>query len=207
MAAAEPRIQRVRLRSVSASPPIVLASGSPRRRELLAGLGLTFEVCPADVDETPRSGEAPAELVARLSSDKASAIASARSEALVIAADTVVVLADDVLGKPRDAAENRAFLSRLAGRSHQVLTGHTLMLAGRTLQRLCRTKVVFRPLDDGEIASYVASGEGLDKAGGYGIQGLGAALVPRIDGCYFNVVGLSVATMVTCARELGVVLV
>ena len=207
MAAGERREQRVRLRSVSAPPPIVLASGSPRRRDLLAGLGLTFEVCPADVDETPRAGEAPAELVARLSSDKASVIAVARPEALVIAADTVVVLADEVLSKPGDAAENRAFLSRLSGRSHHVLTGHTLMLAGRTVQRLCRTEVAFRPLADDEMERYVASGEGLDKAGGYGIQGLGAALVPRIDGCYFNVVGLSVATLVTGARELGVALV
>lgn len=187
--------------------PIVLASGSPRRRELLAGLGLAFEVAPADVDETPEPDEAPLDLVRRLAAAKAAAVADARPEALVIAADTVVVIDGRALGKPRDAAENRDFVRELSGRSHTVFTGHALALGGRSEVEVCRTEVTFRPLDDGEIERYVGSGEGLDKAGGYGIQGLGAALVPRVEGCYFNVVGLSLATVVAAARRLGVALV
>jgi septum formation protein len=189
------------------APAIVLASGSPRRRDLLAALGLDFEVRPAEVDESPLPGESSAELVARLSWIKASTVASVRPGALVIAADTVVVLDGEVLSKPVDAAENRTFIARLAGRRHRVLTGHTLMLGGRCAGEVCRTEVEFRPLDAAEIERYIASGEGLDKAGGYGIQGLGASLVPRIEGCYFNVVGLSLATVVACASRLGVALV
>lgn len=164
-------------------------------------------MCPADIDETPRPLEPPQELVARLSGEKAAVVAAERPDALVIAADTVVVYAGTVLNKPRDVAENRAFLRRLAGRSHTVFTGHTLMLGEGSAQRLRRTEVSFRSLADDEIDRYVASGEGLDKAGGYAIQGLGAALVERIDGCYFTVVGMSLASVVTCARSLGVVLV
>jgi septum formation protein len=189
------------------SPPLVLASGSPRRRELLAGLGLRFTVLPADIDESPRSSETPEGLVHRLASAKATAVAASHAGALVIAADTVVVVDGRVLGKPRDAAENRAFLHDLAGRRHTVLTGHALALGARTDVEVCRTEVVFRDLAADEIDRYVASGEGLDKAGGYGIQGLGAALVPRVEGCYFNVVGLSLATVVAAARRLGVALV
>jgi septum formation protein len=187
--------------------PLVLASGSPRRRELLTGLGLRFEVRPAEVDESSRPDEGPEQLVARLSAAKAERAAAARPDALVIAADTVVVCDSEILGKPADAKENREFLQRLAGRAHRVYTGHCLRLADRTAARVCRTEVTFRNLSGAEIDRYVATGEGLDKAGGYGIQGRGAALVPRIEGCYFNVVGLSLATVVELAGELGAVLV
>jgi septum formation protein len=187
--------------------PLLLASGSPRRRELLSGLGLQFEVSPAEVDESARPGEEPEQLVTRLSAAKADRGAAARPDALVIAADTVVVCDGEILGKPVDADENRAFLERLAGRGHLVYTGHCLRRGDRTAARVCRTEVTFRELSGAEIDRYVATGEGLDKAGGYAIQGRGAALVPRIEGCYFNVVGLSLAAVVDLARELGAVLV
>lgn len=188
-------------------PKLVLASTSPRRRELLASLGLEFEVRPADIDESARPGEAPEALVARLSLEKAAAVAALEPCALVIAADTVVVLDAQVLGKPRDATENRAFLARLSGREHEVFTGHSLRLGEREAGVVKRTRVRFRALEPGEIGSYVATGEGLDKAGGYGIQGRGAALVSHIEGCYFSVVGLSLAALVEHARRLGVRLV
>lgn len=186
---------------------LVLASGSPRRRDLLDALGLRFDVLPTDIDETPGIGESPADLVERLSRTKAEAALAACPEALVIAADTVVVVDDDILNKPADALQNRAFLARLAGRAHRVLTGHTLLYGGRCEILVVDTEVRMRALDDGEIARYVDSGEGLDKAGGYAIQGRGSALVSSINGCYFNVVGMSVAAVVDGARRLGVMLV
>ncbi len=187
--------------------PIVLASGSPRRKELLESLDLRFEVLPVDIDERPTPGEAPAALVDRLSQEKAGAAAQRRPDALVIAADTVVVVDDAILGKPRDAGENLSFLDRLAGRPHHVFTGHTLLRGDRRESVVVDTEVTMRALDRAEIERYVASGEGLDKAGGYAIQGRGSALVRELSGCYFNVVGLSVATVVEAARRLGVELV
>ncbi|MCA9835280.1 MAG: septum formation inhibitor Maf [Trueperaceae bacterium] len=187
--------------------PIVLASGSPRRRELLAGLGLKFAVQPADIDEESFKAESPAELVSLLSSEKARVIAAQVSDALVIAADTVVVIDGEVLNKPKDLAENRRFIERLANRQHEVFTGHTLVYGGEVETRVKRTTVQFRALSEAEIERFVATGEGLDKAGGYAIQGYGAALINHIEGCYFNVVGLSVSTVVEAAKTLGVELV
>ena len=186
---------------------IVLASASPRRRELLRALDLSFEVLPVDIDERPEPGETARALVERLSRQKAEAAAARRRDALVIAADTVVVVDDAILGKPRGPAENRAFLAVLAGRAHHVCTGHSLVAGTRRETTVVTTEVTMRPLDEGEIERYVASGEGLDKAGGYAIQGRGSALVSGVSGCYFNVVGLSVATVVETARRLGVTLV
>ena len=188
-------------------PPIILASGSPRRRDLLAGLNLDFEIIPADIDESVLPGEAPAALVERLSVLKAKTVADAHPDALVLAADTVVVLDGSILGKPVDKAENEAFIKRLAGRKHEVYTGHALLFRGGLERSVQRTEVHFRDLTDEEITAYVATGEGLDKAGGYAIQGYGAALIPHINGDYFNVVGLSVATIVVAAARLGVRLV
>lgn len=188
-------------------PPLVLASGSPRRRELLLGLDLQFRIVPAEIDETPESGEGAAQMVARLSAAKAQAVSARFPDALVVAADTIVVVDGEMLAKPRDDAENLGFLKRLSARTHEVLTGHTLRLDERTLSRVVRTEVEFRELAADEMRRYVESGEGRDKAGGYAIQGRGAALVPRIEGCYFNVVGLSLATVVELAQELGVSLV
>ncbi len=190
-----------------ALPAIVLASASPRRAQLLASLGLKFEVAAPDVDETPAAGEGPAELVGRLALAKVAALAANYPDALVIAADTTVALGGELLNKPADEGENRAFITRLAGREHEVFTGHALAFGGRTETTVVRTIVEFRPLSDAEIARYCASGEGLDKAGGYGIQGLGGALIAGIRGCYPNVMGLSVVNVVMAARRLGVTLV
>lgn len=186
---------------------LVLASASPRRLELLRGLGLRFTVVPADVDETVAAGETAERLVARLSSDKAAAVAAAFPGSLVIAADTTVVVDGSILNKPADDAENREFLLRLAGREHVVHTGHALRFDGRSESVVVSTIVRFRALSLAEIDRYVATVEGADKAGGYAIQGRGAALIEGIDGCYSNVVGLSLPTVVTAAARLGVTLV
>ena len=187
--------------------PIILASGSPRRRDLLAGLGVVFEVVAADIDETAQVGETPAGLVARLSEAKGKKVAHKNRDALVIAADTVVVLDDEILGKPADTAQNRDYIARLAGRRHTVYTGHALICGGAADVSVRTSDVTFRPLSESELDWYAATGEGLDKAGGYAIQGKGAALIPHINGCYFNVMGLSVAATVKAAARLGVRLV
>jgi len=181
------------------APSLVLASGSPRRRELLAALGLSFEVEVPDVDESQRPGEAPDVMVLRLASAKARAVAARRAPGLplVIAADTTVVLDGEAI----------AFVARLAGRAHVVHTGHAVRLGGREVKALRSTVVRFRALEPQEIEAYAATGEGLDKAGGYAIQGLGATLIEGIDGCYGAVVGLSLPAVVLAARELGVRLV
>lgn len=188
-------------------PPLILASASPRRRDLLSNLGLTFEVVPADVDESFSTEEIPYDLVQRLSAAKAEAIAQRYPDALVLAADTVVVYLEEVLGKPKDADENRAFLQRLSRHTHEVYTGHTLIFGEKRAERVVQTAVRFRGLSEGELERYVATGEGLDKAGGYAIQGHGSALVREVRGCYFNVVGLSVPNVIEMARDLGVELV
>jgi len=186
---------------------VVLASASPRRAALLRALGVEPRVVPADVDETPLVGEDAASLVARLSRAKAAAVALTHPGSLVIAADTTVLLGDEVLNKPGDAAENAAFLAAMSGREHRVLTGHCLRLAGAEEAVVVTTRVRFRQLDPGEIDRYVASGEGVDKAGGYAIQGRGSALVAGIEGCHSNVVGMSVPAVVEAAARLGVRLV
>lgn len=192
----------------AAPPPIVLASGSPRRRALLAGLGVAFEVDVPDVDEARTPGEDAAAMVLRLARAKAAAVAERRSATrptpLVIAADTTVVIDGAVLEKPRDAAEAAAFVARLAGRVHEVHTGHAVRLGAREVAEVRTTRVRFRPLEPDEVEAYAATGEGLDKAGAYAIQGRGAALVEGIEGCYGTVVGLSLPWLVVAARRLGV---
>jgi septum formation protein len=183
---------------------IILASGSPRRRELLKGLRLEFQVIPADIDETPLVSETPRQLVERLSITKAKSVAEGYPNALVIAADTTVALGNQVLEKPKDKQENILFIERLQGRKHDVFTGHALIFKGRLEAEVKHSEVHFRSLTEGEIVAYVETGEGLDKAGGYGIQGRGAALIPHIVGCYFNVMGMSVAAVVELAAKLGV---
>ncbi len=189
------------------NPPLILASASPRRRDLLQNLGLTFEVIPADIDETPLPDESPDTLVNRLSTSKAAAIVSQHPNALIIAADTVVTLEGNVLGKPRDREENKRFIERLSGRTHRVYTGHTAQRGEEVAACVVSTEVWFRELSEREIDWYVATGEGMDKAGGYAIQGYGAALVSEIHGCYFNVVGLSVANLLELVKRLGVELI
>lgn len=186
---------------------VVLASASPRRKALLEALGIVPSVRPADVDETPADGEEAGQLVARLSRLKAHAAAASNPHSLVIAADTTVVLDGIIHNKPGDESENRSFIAALAGREHEVLTGHTLRLGGAEESIVVTTRVAFRNLDEGEIDRYVATGEGLDKAGGYAIQGRGSALVAGINGCHSNVVGLSVPAVIEAAARLGVRLV
>jgi len=182
---------------------VVLASASPRRLELVRRLGVEPQVSAADVDESPRPGEAPASTVARLAAAKARAV-SAPDGALVVAADTEVVLDGAVLGKPSDAGEAAAMLRSLSGRSHLVLTGVHVRRGDREASAVEETVVTFRPLDDDEVAAYVAGTEPYDKAGGYGIQGAGGAFVERIEGSDTNVVGLPLATVVRLAAEVGV---
>lgn len=170
---------------------LVLASASPRRRELLALLGRPFEVVAVDVDEEPRHGEAPEALVERLARTKAAAATQqVGPRAVVVGADTVVVVDDRVVGKPADADEARAVVAALAGRSHRVITGVAVRRDDVEACDIETTVVRFRSMTDGEIAAYVATGEGRDKAGAYGIQGIGGRFVERIEGSYHNVVGL-----------------
>ncbi len=186
---------------------LILASASPRRRELLTNLNFPFEVVPADIDETFTGEENPFDLVRRLSIGKAEAVAAHHPDALVLAADTVVVFRDEVLGKPKTPEENLDFITRLSGHTHEVFTGHALVLGDRRADRVVQTAVRFRKLSDGEIERYVATGEGMDKAGGYAVQGYGSALVREVRGCYFNVVGLSVPNVAELAQTFGFQLV
>lgn len=178
-----------------APPQLVLASASPRRRELLSALGLRFTVRPVDLDETPLPGEDPAVYVERLAREKASAVTG--SGELVLAADTTVVHEGEILGKPADAADAEATLARLAGQEHQVFTGVALWDADRRLlsSRVDRSRVRIAALSAEEVRWYVATGEPMDKAGSYGIQGCGALFVEAVDGNYTNVVGLPMPTV------------
>ena len=185
----------------------ILASASPRRRELLINLNFPFEVVPADLDETFTDEDNPFDLVRRLSIGKAEAVAARYPDALVLGADTVVVFRDEVLGKPKTPEENLEFITRLSGHTHEVLTGHALVMGDRRADRVVQTAVRFRKLSNGEIERYVATGEGMDKAGGYAIQGYGSALVREVRGCYFNVVGLSVPNVAELAQTFGFQLV
>jgi septum formation protein len=186
-------------------PPIVLASLSPRRRELLEQIGLSFQVMPADVDEAPLPGEDAVSHVERLALEKARVIAARRPDALVIAGDTVVVLDDEILTKPRDADEAVEMLLRLQGRTHRVETGVALVApGGREVREVVGAEVRFRPFDRDMAEAYVATGEPMDKAGAYGIQGHGAVLVSGIVGDYFAVMGLSVGAVVRLLESVGV---
>jgi septum formation protein len=182
---------------------LVLASGSPRRRELLSAAGFTFEVRMVDVDERRENGERAAAYVDRLSRAKAEAAAVRDPGSAVIGADTVVVVDEEVLGKPRDASDAVRMLRLLSGRAHDVLTGVAVTWHGRTTSHVERTTVWFAPLSEHDIAWYVASGEPMDKAGAYAIQALASRFVPRIEGSYANVVGLPVAAVVRLLEEAG----
>jgi len=176
--------------------PVVLASGSPRRRELLGQMGIEdFEVLPAQGEETAPEGLAPDALVARLALQKAREVAALRPEATVIGADTVVALDGQVLGKPSDEEEAREMLSALSGRRHQVYTGMAVLSGGQAFTHVECTQVEFRPLTEEEIAAYVATGESMDKAGAYGIQGRACVFIRGIQGDYYNVVGLPVCAL------------
>lgn len=185
---------------------LILASGSPRRRELLASLGVEFTVIKSDIDETQYPGEPPYDYVRRLSIEKAAAVAAKLESAsdVVLAADTVVILAADtlgvtesgaILGKPADADDARAILRRLRGRTHVVCTALTVRAPDQTLTELTRTTVLMRDYTDAEIDAYIATGDPFDKAGAYAIQHETFRPVARIDGSYTNVVGLPLETL------------
>jgi septum formation protein len=188
------------------SARLVLASGSPRRQEFLRGLGLEFEIRPADVVEEPVPGEEPRRFVERLALDKAQAVAALDPAAHILAADTIVVLAGELLGKPRHEEEAISMLMRLGGRTHEVWTGFALCRGAELLSRQAvRTEVIFAPLSEELCRAYVRTGEPLDKAGAYGIQGQGGFLVERIRGSYSNVVGLPLAEVVSVLLACGVI--
>lgn len=179
---------------------LVLASSSPRRRELLEAEGYEIEVRVPDIDERAEPGESPQALVERLAREKALAVAAADTE-VVVAGDTVVVVAGEIIGKPRDAGDAVAILKRLSGTTHDVWSGFAVRRGGEVESGRVCTEVEFRTLTDGEIAEYVAGGEALDKAGAYGIQGVGGELVAEITGSYSNVVGLPVEEVVAAVAR------
>lgn len=189
-------------RSVTA-PRVILASASPRRRELLTLVGIGHEVRPADIDEAVHPGEDPAAYVDRVARDKASTVAVRAPDAVVIAADTTVVLDGEIMAKPSDANDAAAMLRRLSGRAHVVHTGMAVSHTGRLVSAVESVGVSFRALTDHDIAAYVATGEPLDKAGAYGIQGYGATIVERVDGDYFSVMGLGLRRLVALLAAVG----
>jgi septum formation protein len=184
----------------------ILASQSPRRRELLASIGLEFEVMPSEIPEVHQPGESPEEYVARLSRDKAAAIAAKHEDAWIIAADTTVLLGEELLEKPADADDAKRMLSTISGKSHIVYTGVTLQNAatGWHDTRVAETEVRMLPLDARDIAWYVSTGEPLDKAGAYAAQGIGGIFIDSIHGSYTNVVGLPLALLFQMLRRAGV---
>lgn len=183
---------------------VILASSSPRRRELLTLIGIAHEVRPADIDESVFADEAPAPHAERLARAKAHALAGEYPHAVVIAADTIVVVDGDILGKPRDVAHAAEMLLRLAGREHTVYTAIAVARDQRTESAVEDVRVTMRSLGEDEVAAYIATGEPMDKAGAYGIQGYGATIVERVDGDYFSVMGLGLRRLVELLERLGV---
>ena len=187
---------------------LILASASPRRRELLTMLGLDFKVIPAVGEEIQAEGRAPGETVCAISRAKAEEIEKKSvSGDMIIAADTVVYLDGEILGKPRDKEDAFRMLKRLSGRAHEVYTGVTVLADGGRTSEYERTLVYFRELSDREIHAYIATGEPMDKAGAYGAQGLGSLLVERIDGDFFNVMGLPLCRLSKILSGMGVELI
>src|SRR4051794_3801761 len=185
---------------------LILASASPRRAELLRAAGFDFDVRVTDIDEAPRAGESPREYVSRVAREKGAAAETGHDgggDAVILAADTTVVVDGDILGKPIDDDDARRMLARLSGRAHEVLTGVSVRLGADEQAAVESTVVWFKPLTNQEIAWYVASGECRDKAGAYAIQGLASRFIPRIDGSYSNVVGLPVATVHRLLAGIG----
>ncbi len=185
---------------------IILASSSPRRKELLEKIGLKFEVEPSNQAEDISSGLDPHELARVLSRNKALAVASNHKNAIIIAADTFIVFQGSIMGKPSTETEAREMLTRLSGRSHAVITGFTILDTddNKTVSKSVETKVHMKKLSSKEIDDYINSKEPLDKAGGYAIQGLGAILIEKIEGDYFNVIGLPLCSLTESLKEFGI---
>ena len=188
---------------------LILASSSPRRAEILRNAGIAFEIRTTRIDETSLPGEPAQAMVARLAETKARAAAAqieaGLPECIIVGADTTVEMDGEILGKPRDSAHAREMLAKLSGRTHQVLTGLFLLRlpGGATQTAVENSAVTFAPLGEKEIDAYVSTGEPLGKAGAYAIQGLAGRYISRIEGCYFNVVGLPLARLYALLRELG----
>ena len=186
-------------------PRVVLASASPRRRDLLRLIGIPHKIRPADIDETYISGEQPRQHAERLARAKADKVAATESDALVIGADTIVVVDGNVLGKPGNEADAVRMLSMLSGRSHVVITAVATAYDGRVVSGVEEVVVAFRDLSREEIESYIATGEPMDKAGAYGIQGFGATIVRRVEGDYFAVMGLPLVRLTALMSDVGIV--
>jgi septum formation protein len=187
-------------------PDLVLASASPRRRELLEQLGLNLQVTPANIDETPFPNERPAEYVRRVAAGKCDAVAAARAPDLpaipTLAADTIVIVDDQILGQPRDEEDARRMLRALAGRRHEVTTAYRISFGGRSLDRAVTTTVSFRALQPAEVDAYLACGEWKGKAGGYAVQGRAGAFVTELRGSHTNVIGLPLAEVLADLQAL-----
>lgn len=183
---------------------VVLASSSPRRRELLNLIGIAHEVRPANLDESMRPRETPRRHAERLARDKASAIAMRDPDLITIAADTIVVINRKVLGKPIDKEDAARMLAMLSGREHTVITAVAVSRGKKLRSAIEEVKVKFRRLREDEIEAYIATGEPMDKAGAYGIQGYGATIVERVEGDYFAVMGLPLVRLVGLMRDVGV---
>ena len=189
---------------MTVAPELILASQSPRRRELLALIGLAHVVRPADIDESYLAGETPEAHCERLARQKTAALReNFGDEAVIVGSDTIVVIDGAILGKPTDAADAARMLRLLSGRSHIVLTAVAVARGARTESAVERVLVSFRAIDDAEIAAYIATREPMDKAGAYGIQGYGATIVSRIEGDYFAVMGLALNLLVRLLARVG----
>jgi len=183
---------------------VILASASPRRRQLLDLIGITHEIRPSNIDETMRPRETPRRHAERLAREKASAVAERDPDLITIAADTIVVVNRKVLGKPRDADDAARMLVLLSGREHVVTTAVAVSRGKKLRSAVEEVRVKFRRLRDDEIEAYIATGEPMDKAGAYGIQGYGATIVERIEGDYFAVMGLPIVRLVGLLRDVGI---
>jgi septum formation protein len=185
---------------------IILASASPRRKELLEKIGLRFKVEPSNYEEDMQSGLEPHEFAQKISLEKAEVVASRHKNAIVIAADTLIVSGSQILGKPHTENEARKILETINGKPHSVITGFSVIDTGenKTLSKSVETKVYIRKLTSAEIDAYVKSKEPLDKAGAYAIQGLGAVIVEKIEGDYFNVIGLPLSALTEALKEFGI---
>jgi septum formation protein len=186
---------------------LILASASPRRQELLRNAGISFLVQPADIDETPLPDESPRDCAERLAREKALEVSQERPQDQVLGADTIVVVDETILGKPRDAADAARMLRLLSGRTHEVITGVCVVgpIAGDVEQASETTRVTMREISDDEIRDYIATGEPMDKAGAYAIQGIAARWIPRIEGDYSSVVGLPVALIYVMLKKRGAI--
>jgi len=189
----------------SITPHLILASASPRRRELLQRIGVVFVVIPSDTSEAAQPGELPQEYALRVASEKAQYVAQRHPGIWVLGADTIVEIDGEVLGKPRDAADGQRMLSKLSGRTHRVMTAFALLDGDSRvrIRQVVTSRVTFKPLLDAQIGEYLATGEPFDKAGAYAVQGVGASLVERVEGSYTNIVGLPMDEVQAALRAIG----